>query len=41
MFYVSEIQEKAPKQFQTLLQEEVYKALEKLQIRRLLWKTAA
>lgn len=32
MFYVSEIQEKAPKQFQTLLQEEVYKALEKLQI---------
>lgn len=32
MFYVSEIQTKAPCQFQTPLQEKVYETLEKLQI---------
>ena len=32
MFYVSEIQTKAPRQFQTPLQEKVYAALEELQI---------
>ena len=32
MFYVSEIQTSAPAQFQTPLQQRVYKALEELQI---------
>lgn len=32
MFYVSEIQTKAPNRFQTLLQQKVYETLEKLQI---------
>lgn len=33
MFYVSEIQNEAPCHFQTQLQQKVYEALEKLQIR--------